>query len=245
MTTLRAFHGDPAVKAKYAARMQAHLDADELVQRIGWDQRTGNGCFVGCTLHRYDHALFPAELGLPMWLARLADALHEGMTLADARRFAARFYPAIPVGADVEPVHHRFLAWLMDELLAVVRSTDLDIGLRSRVIAAIVAVRELHLRALSGDRPSPDEWKEARAEAMSVWMAAARAVRVVAAAAAMASAWAAWAVRVEEVVLMAVVTARAASAAEAEQAFYRRMGDALFGFLAEAKPLEDARCATT
>ena len=29
MTTLRAFHNDPAIKTKYLARLTAHVEADE------------------------------------------------------------------------------------------------------------------------------------------------------------------------------------------------------------------------
>ena len=50
---LLAYHGDPAIKAKYLARVRAHRKADELVQGTGWrtDGPYGEvrGCVVGCT----------------------------------------------------------------------------------------------------------------------------------------------------------------------------------------------------
>ena len=50
--TLQAFHNDPAVKAKYQARLAAHRAAEQLIQGTGFED--GKGCAVGCTLDAYD-----------------------------------------------------------------------------------------------------------------------------------------------------------------------------------------------
>lgn len=77
---LRAFHGDPAIKRKYLARILAHAKADEIVQGIGYEHNgTVRGCAVGCTLDVYDHARYPIELGLPEWIGHLEDCIHEGL----------------------------------------------------------------------------------------------------------------------------------------------------------------------
>ena len=106
---LRAYHGDPAVKLKYTARMAEHRRMEHLTQGTGWeiDGDAVKGCAVGCTLERYDHDAYPAELGLPVWLARLQDHLFERLQKTEAEQFAVDFLDAIPVGADVEPVRHR------------------------------------------------------------------------------------------------------------------------------------------
>jgi hypothetical protein len=44
ITSLRAFHGDPAIKATYLARVHAHAAADEIVQGKYWEG--GKGCAV-------------------------------------------------------------------------------------------------------------------------------------------------------------------------------------------------------
>ena len=36
MAMLLSFHGDPAVKAKYLGRVQAHHDADEIIKGQYW-----------------------------------------------------------------------------------------------------------------------------------------------------------------------------------------------------------------
>ena len=62
-----AFHGDPATKEKYIARVRAHREADRLVQGEIWDG--DKGCAVGCTLESYEHERYPVELGVPEELA--------------------------------------------------------------------------------------------------------------------------------------------------------------------------------
>lgn len=102
-----SYHNDPAVKAKYVARFEAHRKADEVIQGTGFDN--GRGCFVGCTLDRYDHELFPVELGWPQWLAHLADAIFEGLPASEAPQFGSNLLAAIPVGVDLEPVRSVYL----------------------------------------------------------------------------------------------------------------------------------------
>jgi hypothetical protein len=102
---MRAYHNDPAVKAKYVNRLAAHRAAENLVQGEGWDGT--KGCAVGCTLERYDRSLYPVELGLPEWLARLEDRIFEGLPERKAEQFAEDFLAAIPVGADVSKVRSR------------------------------------------------------------------------------------------------------------------------------------------
>ncbi len=58
---MKAYHNDPAVKAKYEERFAQHRAADAVIQGQGYDN--GRGCFVGCTLQGYDHSRFPEELG--------------------------------------------------------------------------------------------------------------------------------------------------------------------------------------
>src|SRR5207247_464966 len=54
---LRAFHGDPKIKAKYLGRAQEHAKADALMRdsSLGF----GKGCAVGRTLDVNDHKNYP------------------------------------------------------------------------------------------------------------------------------------------------------------------------------------------
>ena len=115
MTQLRAFHGDPAVKKKYLARVAAHRKADELVQGDGW---TGTkGCAVGCTLNAYDHSRYPIELGIPEWLARVEDKIFEGLSPAEAKKWPEAFLKAIKPGANLEKAKGPFLIFVLKSAL--------------------------------------------------------------------------------------------------------------------------------
>ena len=108
---LRAFHGDPAIKAKYLARIAAHRAADELVKGRGWED--GKGCAIGCTLENYDHAQYPIELGIPEMLAHLEDMIFEELPNDQAMLWPERFLAAIKPGADLSLVGWKFQYWLL------------------------------------------------------------------------------------------------------------------------------------
>lgn len=219
MTTLRAFHGDPAIKAQYLARVRAHRIADDLTQGTGWEN--GKGCAVGCTLEAYDHSRYPVELGLPEWLAHLEDAIFEGLPHAQAMDWPEQFLEAIPVGADIGPVMHRAAIRRMDRLLAAISETA--------VIAAINGVRACHVATLRGEGC---DWEAA-------WSAAAWSAEAVAEAAdeaaeaAEAAAWsAAWSTTAADEA--AEAAARSAAWAAARSAPWSAEAADLLRYLREA-----------
>lgn len=156
-TKLRAFHGHPAIKAKYLARVRAHRAADELIRGTGWDGH--RGCAVGCTLDRYDHAAYETELGIPAVIAHLEDAIFEGLPLDQAMEWPERFLAAIKPGTDLSFVSAHFFVWLLETELAK-WSTQ-----QSRAVVA------LYLRRIAGDEPTTHEWAAA---AWAAWAAAER-----------------------------------------------------------------------
>ena len=78
-----AFFGDPAIKAKYMARLEAHAAADNIIQGTGWED--GKGCAIGCTFEDYDHTKYVTELNLPEALGCLEDRIFEGLANAEAK----------------------------------------------------------------------------------------------------------------------------------------------------------------
>lgn len=185
MKKLLAFHNDPAIKQKYLARVQAHAQADEIVQGKYWEN--GKGCAVGCTIHSDRHADFAVELGLPEWLALLEDRLFENLSNDAARKFPVEFLESIPVGADLEPVKWKFFAYLIRENIERVTQLELDGALKTTVMSALRGALALHEIKISGGKVADLEWSAA----WSASRAAASASR--AAASAAASAWsAAW-----------------------------------------------------
>ncbi len=150
MTTLLAFHNDPAVKAKYLARVESHIAADHLIRGTGWDGF--RGCAVGCTLEDYDHSRYPVELGIPEWLARVEDTLFEGMTKGRAETWPRDFLAAITPGVDLERVKAPFV-------IHVLRSTlkNFDHEKSPAVLAAVNGSIALWERSDVGS----EAWKSA------------------------------------------------------------------------------------
>lgn len=149
MTELISWHNQDELKAKIVGRLKHHAELDEIIQGIGWE--SGKGCAVGCTLDGYNHAAYETELGLPEWLARLEDALFEGMTNADAKNFPIEFAEAIPKGltsTDFEIIKAKFLIFILRENIEYVKSLQISNDLRAEVLHAIELCLELHIQYL-------------------------------------------------------------------------------------------------
>jgi hypothetical protein len=125
MQHLIAYHANEAEKTAILAQLQAHHDADEIVQGQYWEH--GKGCAVACTIHGSDHAEYEPRFGIPRILARLEDRIFEGLTNEKAKLWPMRFMGAIRPGADLSGVWPKFVAWLMvDETHGVIRHAKTD-----------------------------------------------------------------------------------------------------------------------
>lgn len=169
-----AYHGDPAIKRKYLARVRAHAKADELIKGQYWQD--GKGCAVGCTIHGSNHAAYETELGIPASIAHLEDTLFERLDNGTAQAWPARFLKAIKPGADLSLVTARFMHWLLvDPTDGVIRFA----GDCADVKAAIEQVAGLHARLIAGGSVTDSEWNAAAGAAWAAaeagWTAAAAA----------------------------------------------------------------------
>jgi hypothetical protein len=162
MATLVAFHGKSAIKQKYLRRVRAHRKADEIVKGIYWEEREGTfkGCAVGCTLHSSDHSAYETELGIPIALAYLEDAIFENLPSEIALAWPERFLMAAKPGANLSPVVYRFMAWQQNQLAETMAKWP-------AVQAANRQCAALHERAAKGDAPTLQEWSAARSAARS------------------------------------------------------------------------------
>lgn len=113
-----AYHGSYALKAEYIARMKAHMAADQLVHGFYWDG-VGKGCAVGCTLDGMGHRRYLEQLGIPIPIAHLEDAIFENGGDAYTREFPLRLLEAIPVSADLDNVVFQFLSWFVTHPIVV------------------------------------------------------------------------------------------------------------------------------
>lgn len=110
---MKAFHGDPKIKAKYLTRLTAHYNADEIVQGQYWEN--GKGGAVGCTVHSEKHSDYESELGIPSILAHFQDRIFERLPNELAKEFPIEFLSAINVGADLTKVGKLFIIWILTD----------------------------------------------------------------------------------------------------------------------------------
>ena len=225
---LRAYHGDPAVKAKYIARMRAHQEADELIRGTYW--KNGKGCAIGCTVHSSEHKAYETELGMPEWFALLEDQIFESMSQKASCRFPMRLLSAIPVGfAEWDRLYHEFCAYILSNVCRFDRTAFPDVA------AAVEDIVRLHEQLTEIDDQA---WKAARSAARSAASSVARSVAQSAAysarSAAESAARSAWAARSADSAASSAASSAAESAAysawsAAESAAivveYDRMGD--------------------
>ena len=108
-----AYHGKEAEKESILAQLRAHAAADELVKGLYWED--GKGCAVGCTVHSGKHVEYETRFGIPEMLARLEDAIFEGLPSARAKKWPVRFMSAIRPGSDLSRVGWQFLHWLLTD----------------------------------------------------------------------------------------------------------------------------------
>jgi len=183
--SLLSFHSDPAIKEKYLARVRSHAAADEIVQ--GATGQGGKGCAVWCTLDKYDHGAYQAELGIPIIIARLEDRIFEGLTVADSKAFPLAFLSSVPVGKDLSVVWKRFFVWLLvDSADGVVQFAKS--GAATAAIRNVASLIEDSITRTVG----AEEFLAARRAAADAYVAAAAAAAD-AAVAAYAAAYAAYA----------------------------------------------------
>jgi hypothetical protein len=108
-----SYHSDPAIKARYLARVEGHAAADEIIKGRYWE--AGKGCAVGCTVHGASHKDFERTLGIPQMLAWLEDVIFEGLPNRVAKTWPERFLSAIEPGKDLSRVAWQLLHWLLTE----------------------------------------------------------------------------------------------------------------------------------
>ena len=204
-----AFHGDPAVKEKYLARVRAHAEHDEIEKGYYWEN--GKGCAVGCTIEGNDHTRYETEMGIPVQIAYLEDRLFEGMPNGRAKEFPVRFLSAITPGADLSLVLPKFYVAILTDKTHGVKQYTTGFPACEK---AVQAVADLYAKRVAGEDVS--EAAENAAEVAAVAAGAA------AWAAARAAAWTA---------AVAAEAAAGAAAWAARDAYYTWMADTLIEIL--------------
>ena len=237
-----------AIKKTHLTRLKEHLRLGQIVQGIGFQAGVNpRGCSIGCTFDKYDLSAYETVLGIKdgKWLAKLNDAIFEGLPAETAPRFAVDCFAAIPDaafggGLDLVLVKWKFLAFLMRENAAREAGLpSLPEDLREKVLASIRWVLALYDEAIrTGVPPACAESAAWAASAESAACAASAESAACAASAACAesaaraarAAWDEWTARVASV----ESAAWAASAESAENDAYVRYAAKLVRLLREA-----------
>lgn len=171
MSTLRAYHNDPTLKAQIVKLMRWHQQQDRLIKGVYQDTETDvfRGCAVGCTLRSLQeitgvtqeyygvHARYETLIGVPQALAGVHDRLFETLPTPENQAFAVDFLEAVPVGTDLSRIWPKLAVWLL---------TDPDYGVaqyldEQSTIADDVA--DLYQQLIAGTEVTHQQWVEARA----------------------------------------------------------------------------------
>jgi len=249
MTTLIAYHNDISIKSGILAELEIHRKADALEQGYGyWND--GKGCAVGCTIKSGNHIEYESRFGIPVAIARLEDAIFEGLPVELARAWPERLMSAIRPGQDLSRVHWRLLHWLLttpeinpgiDHPLirdAVKQCADLMADLEEGKAVSKSAADSAESAARSAADSAARSARSARSAAASAaWSAArsARSARSAAASAAASAASAAWSAESAE---SAAAWSAARSARSARSAAWVKIADKLIDLI-EAAPMAE------
>ena len=232
---MKAFNNDPKLKEFYVNRMKSHAEADEIIQGTGWEN--GKGCFIGCTLHEYDHKKFESEGIGPEWLGHLADKIFEGLSNDKAKEFARDFYPAMKVGVDLEQVKKDFLIFILEENIKYLDACQYDKDKWPQVTASIAETKkaiELCIEYQKGNASAARSAESAAWSAESAaWSAAsaARSAESAESAAESAARSARSAARSAESAAWSAAWSARSAARSAESAAYQKYADKLLELL--------------
>ena len=116
------------LKQHWIGTMQAHQDADRLMQGGWYDLEDGTGCFFGCAMQTEDDALKKAieYMQLPAWLVYLAEKTFEGLPKDDALLFPVQLLKVIPTDADITEVMHRIAVKRLEPLIQESNSDEVN-----------------------------------------------------------------------------------------------------------------------
>jgi len=116
---LEAFRNVQSVKDKDVNRVRKHMKLDNIIQGTGWNGK--RGCAIGCIFEDYNHRRAPVEIGMPIWLAMVVDALHEGQDIEDAKKWPLKVLEAIKPGMDLEKVKAPLMIYTLELALPALK----------------------------------------------------------------------------------------------------------------------------
>lgn len=125
---MRAFTDTLVTKEQFVKEIVWHWEQDAFVQGVYETMdldEVFRGCAIGCSIHSIatltqqpldcsDHSLYEKYLGVPEWLAKVEDAIFEGLPKNEAEEWPLQFTEAIKVGADLDQIKPAFLVFILE-----------------------------------------------------------------------------------------------------------------------------------
>ena len=179
---LRAFLGDPALRAETLKRVRDRWETRQIVPFIylKWSATSTFASLAGTIAETQDPEQFVARTGIALELALLCETLiNAGISFVDDEEaplgfvmrgddaiwsFGTEWLDAIDVDDDVSDVVARFLPTFLTQIL----SDDFPLSARIAPVVRTAAqeIIDLWTRELRGDAVSRQEWRTVRASAL-------------------------------------------------------------------------------
>lgn len=179
---LRAFLGDPALRARTLKRVRERWDARQIIPLIylKWSARNNFASLAGTIAETQDPEQFVARTGITLELALLCETLiNAGISFVDEKdapfgfvmhgddaiwSFGTEWLDAIAVNQDVSDVVARFLPTFLAQILSddFPLSAQIEPGVRT----AAHEIIDLWTRELRDEAVSRQEWRTVRANAL-------------------------------------------------------------------------------
>ena len=151
--TIEAYKNSEDFKRQILAQNQNHVDADQLIQGVGWNNTLKKGCFIGCSINEYNHEKAAKTLGMPIWLMYLCDHIHENLAKTDTAKFFLEFFKNVKTGTtekEFSELKIKFLHFLLTEIL--------DHQQKKEIQNIINALEKM----INGEKISSEKWIELR-----------------------------------------------------------------------------------
>lgn len=111
---LRAFRGDPRIKAQTLSQVRAQPQNCKLYSTLG-GRRTRRASAVALTTLGKGLDAYEGELGIPTLLANIEEAIFKNLPPSEAAAWPERFLQAASVGADLSRVWLRLAIWILSD----------------------------------------------------------------------------------------------------------------------------------
>lgn len=153
-----SYLNDPKLKESTIQAMQQDVEDERLVKGSYWNEGQGNGCFVGCVIRGNEHSKFEDKLGIPRYLAEIADNIFENLEYEDSKKFSIDFLEAIPVGVDLMGIFDK-LAYTM--LVSTAHGVIYFVK-NEKVKKAVQDIGDAFQRKINGEKVTIEEWQQLR-----------------------------------------------------------------------------------